>query len=95
MAENDTEVLESMEQRAVTELAIGDLDAFIDRKVQQYCPAPRCVSDTALRQLRRMFEELLRVRVALEDVLESYDAMPEDVEPSIADAIERGRKALR
>lgn len=49
-----------------------DLDDFIGRTVQRTCPAPRVVSDTALRQLRPVFEELLKVRVALEDVIERY-----------------------
>lgn len=34
------------------------LDEFIDRKVEQYVPAPLCVSETALRQLKPVFLEL-------------------------------------
>ena len=75
----------------------GELDDFIQRTVERVCPAPLVVSDTALRQLRPVFEELLELRVAVEDIAMLYDAAWQEQElwRSVGDAICAARAKLK
>lgn len=55
------------------------LDDFIARKVKSVCPPPNVVSDTALEQLRPVFDEYLQVRTALMDILTAYNDDQESI----------------
>lgn len=77
----------------VVTMPVGDLDGFIDQTVDRVCPAPLVVSETALRQLRPVFEELLRTRVALEDIVMASETNA--TVTGLAEKIRAGAAVLR